>query len=134
MKATEGKDLKTKAALLLMTAVLAACSASYTREGKDDFVKVFEHQIAPEKSGQFRDCYLKALNVIGSSIKFPERTSIQQFEFSEYHRLENKSGHITLTSADIYKNGKIEFYRINSITPTGHEQDAFQRCYKTISG
>lgn len=117
-----------------MTAVLAACSTSYTREGKNDFVKVFEHQIAPEKSSQFRDCYLKELNVIGSSIKFPERTSIQQFEFSEYHRLENKSGHVTLTSVDIYKTGKIEFYRINGITPTGHEQDAFQRCYTRVNG
>ena len=122
-----------KVGIFLLSAIFTACSSSYTREGKGDFVKVFEYQISPEKSSGFRDCYLTELNFIGSSIRFPERTSIQQFEFSDYFRLENKSGHITLTSVDVYKKGRIEFYRINSITPTGHEQEAFQKCYRKIN-
>lgn len=125
--------MKVKVGIFLLSVLLAGCSTSYTREGKGDFVRVFEYQISSSKSAKFRDCYLTELNVIGSRIRFPERTSIQQFEFSDYYRLENKSGLVTLTSVDIYKNGKIEFYRINSIAPTGHEQEAFQECYKNYS-
>jgi len=120
-----------KCGILVSSALLFGCG-TYSREVKDHFIKEESFTISSQSISNFKDCYLKELSIITTKHGFSPRVSIRELNFSDYTRIESMGTAAPFSSVDIYKDGRLEFYKVNTFLSSQPEHDAFIKCHNSI--
>lgn len=116
--------------LMLIIIFLSGC-AHPSREVVGDYEKLHELEIQPSSVMEFKDCYLRGLDVVRAENH--TRLGTREFKFSNFTRIEDELSVGAITSVDIYNDGKIEFYRwTNVYFSVEQEEKVLLRCYKLV--
>lgn len=117
--------------------ILAFCTiflgcGTYSRDVKDHFIKEESFIISSQSIPDFKDCYLKELSIITTNHGLSPRVSIRELNFSNYTRIESMGTAAPFSSVDAYKDGRLEFYKVNTFLSSKLEHDAFIKCHNAV--
>lgn len=120
-----------KLGLLLISVLLVGCAAAPTRSNDPaKFITKGEGRIAPSNTLLFSDCMIDGFQ---SSHGMMTNVSTKQTRRSTGYRIESLAGgHIVVTSADIFDDGRVALYESSAaglINTTG-EVETFNACLK----